>query len=314
MRSDDKGRTWSAAAVVPNYDWSGVECAGLTPLKSGRVLLNQWRFDWLPLPLAEASGRRAVRPDRLFAGLAVSPELASFGASVASAPAKAFPWARAGGVTAVHLSDDDGASFTQTHLIDVSPFSGGYGTRGGVELANGDILLPLSDVPHYRQVFVVHSRDDGETWSAPTLAATGEGHEFEEPATLVLRSGRIVMLLRDNVTRVLHSVVSDDGGDIWSPPRATGLLGYPAQMLALADGRIAAVVGQRRPPFGICLHVSADGERWDAPPLALVDDLPNKDLGYPAMAQRANGDLVVVYYAQDRDGVTGIDSVTVRLQ
>ena len=314
MRSDDEGRTWSAAAVVPNYDWSGVECAGLTPLRSGRVLLNQWRFEWLPSPLAEASNRRGLdKPARLFAHLATSAELDSFSEGVARAPAKTFPWARGGGATAVHLSDDDGRSFAATRVIDVSPFSGGYGMRGGVELANGDILLPLSDVPHYRQVFVVRSSDAGETWSAPKLVAAGEGHEFEEPATLVPRSGRIVMLLRDNATRILHSVVSDDGGETWSKARSTGVEGYPAHLMTLADGRIAAVVGRRQAPFGIFLHLSEDGERWDPSPIALIDDLPNKDLGYPAMAQRKNGDLVVVYYAQDRQGVTGIDSVTARL-
>src|SRR5215204_3601716 len=51
-RSGDGGRTWSAPSVVPDYGWTGVECAGLTVLRSGRVLLNQWRFRWYPLPLA----------------------------------------------------------------------------------------------------------------------------------------------------------------------------------------------------------------------------------------------------------------------
>src|SRR5690349_16466250 len=44
MRSTDEGRTWSAAVVAPDFGWSGVECAGLTALRSGDVLLNQWRF------------------------------------------------------------------------------------------------------------------------------------------------------------------------------------------------------------------------------------------------------------------------------
>jgi len=316
MRSRDEGRTWSAAGVVPDYGWSGVECAGLTVLRSGRVILNQWRFEWLPLAVAEARGRTDVeRPERLMAGLATSPELDAFvPIGLTSTAAAAFPWVRGGGETAAHLSDDGGASFFATVRIDTAPFSGGYGMRGAVELADGDILLPLSDVPHYRRLFVVRSSDGGQSWSAPALVADGAAHEFEEPAPLLLASGRVLMLLRDNLSRILHAVWSDDGGRSWTPPRPTGIEAYPAHLVALADGRIACVAGRRRPPYGILVHLSADGgETWDARPVTLVDDLPTKDLGYPTAALRANGDLHVVYYAQDRDGLTGIHSVTARL-
>ena len=186
--------------------------------------------------------------------------------------------------------------------------------RGGVELANGDILLAaVGRAVTIGRCSSCARSDAGETWSAPKLVAAGEGHEFEEPATLVLRSGRIVMLLRDNATRILHSVISDDDGATWSQPRPTGIEGYPA---AHARPRRRTDRRRRRPGdgrrSGFIVHFSDDGERW-GPPIALIDDLPNKDLGYPAMAQRENGDLFVVYYAQDRDGVTGIDSVTARL-
>jgi hypothetical protein len=28
-------------------------------------------------------------------------------------------------------------------------------------------MLPLSDVPHYERVFLVHASDGGESWAAP---------------------------------------------------------------------------------------------------------------------------------------------------
>ena len=282
--------------------------------RSGRVLLNQWRFAWLPLAWPRPSGRSEFdRPERLFAHLATSPELDSFSAQAARAPAKAFPWARGPGVTAVHLSEDDGKSFSKTRLIDVRPFSGGYGMRGGVELANGDILLPLSDVPSYRQVFVVRSRDAGETWSAPKLAAAGEGHEFEEPATLVLSLGpdrdaaarqRNARAAQRRLRRRRRDLVKA------APDRRRRLSRRPAHPRRRTHrrGRRTAAAAVRR-FFCIFPTTANAGGR----PIALIDDLPNKDLGYPAMAQRENGDLFVVYYAQDRDGVTGIDSVTARL-
>jgi hypothetical protein len=47
-RSFDRGRSWAAPEVVPGYQWSGVECASLTPLSSGEIMLNQWQFAWDP--------------------------------------------------------------------------------------------------------------------------------------------------------------------------------------------------------------------------------------------------------------------------
>jgi len=77
MRSSDGGRCWSAPQAVPGYDWHGVECAGLTPLGQGRVMLNQWRFRWYPLDTARKRLDAATLafPARLLRGLALSPEL-----------------------------------------------------------------------------------------------------------------------------------------------------------------------------------------------------------------------------------------------
>lgn len=308
MRSADEGESWSTPSVVPDFGWQGVECAGLTALASGAVLLNQWRFDWHTLAYAEAHFPPGVftRPERLVGAAAMAAELADW-APADEGLAERFPWARCDGAAWVHRSIDRGATFVASTRVETAPFSGGYGMRGGVEI-DGDVLLPLCDVPNYAAVFTVRSQDGGITWSAPQLAAAGEGHAFEEPAPLRLGDGRILMLLRDNISRILHAVVSDDCGDSWSLPAPTGIADYPADIVELGDGRIACVAGRRRPPFGIMLYVSGDrGENWNTgEPLPIRSGLPNRDLGYPTAALRTDGSLVVVYYAQDCDGVTGI--------
>ncbi|HVO00818.1 MAG TPA: sialidase family protein [Candidatus Cybelea sp.] len=314
--SRDQGRSWGPAEVVPDYGWSGVECAGLTATGGNRVMLNQWRFRWYPLRLAEqVEDRRDLAwPDQLMRGVAMSHEIDHW----APAPehlAERYPWVRGRGETWVHLSDDGGETFPKSVRVETGAYSGGYGMRGAVALPNGDLILPLSDVPHYRRIFVVRSSDRGATWSPPTPVASEPRHEFEEPAPLVLLGGRILLLLRENVSRILHIVHSDDGGATWSSPRPTGIPDYPAHLIALPDGRIAAVTGCRRPPYGIRVHLSADGgATWDHEhPVILRDDLPNKDLGYPTAALRRDGNLYVVYYAQDSDGITKIMAETVRL-
>ena len=196
----DEGRTWSAPSVVPDFGWQGVECAGLTALSSGAVLLNQWRFNWHTLAWARGASRvpdytaaRSVDGRTRHGGRARRMD-ARPGHDIRAIPLGA------------RRRRDMGASIRRWRqdlpALDahrLQPFSGGYGMRGGVEIG-GEIVLPLSDVPNYRAVFTVRSRDGGESWSKPDLVAAGDGHAFEEPAPLLLRSGRILMLLRDNVT------------------------------------------------------------------------------------------------------------------
>ncbi len=351
VRSHDEGRTWSAPSVVPSYDFSGIECAGLTALRDGRVLLSQWRFGWVPAPEgkvpswppgspslraqrsnpASLSGAASldcfvadaprndggaadfVPASRLMVGLVQSTEIGHFAGGSQADLTKAFPWARGPGKTFVHVSDDDGLSFAIGAPIDTAPYPGGYGMRGAVELPSGELVLPLSDVPHYRTLFVIRSADRGETWSAPIHVASGEGHEFEEPTGLLLRDGRILLLLRDNITRILHATISADGGFTWSSAAPTAITAYPGHLLRLADGRIACVAGRREPPFGIVLHLSEDeGATW-SDPIAVRDDFSDADLGYPAVAQRADGSLLVLYYGRDSAGVTTIQQSVVRL-
>ena len=158
-RSQDGGRSWSAPAVVPDYGWSGTECAGLTVTATGRILLNQFQFRWYPLPLARrrAASEPITLPGELIASLVGSPELDS-GSAYAAEPERLAPRGRGHGRTFVHLSDDAGETFTQTVELAVVPYLGGYGMRGAAELADGTLVLPLSDAPLYQRVFVLRSR------------------------------------------------------------------------------------------------------------------------------------------------------------
>ena len=314
MRSEDEGATWSAPAVAPAYGWTGTECAGLTPLGGASVLLNQWRFGWFNSDAVQgADGAAIAGPDELKASLAGSSEIGDDFIRDMDA-ARMMPWARAGGTTWAHVSHDAGRTWATSAKIATAPFSGGYGMRGGL-VTGGDILLPLSDVPNWRRIFMVTSSDGGVSWGTPRLVADVEGCAFEEPSILRLRDGSLLMLARENRTRSLYSLTSRDEGQTWSSPVATNMATYPAHLLCLADGRVGAVAGKRQPPFGIelILRDEATGDWLHEEPIVVRTGLPNRDLGYPTAGVRADGSIYCVYYYRDRSGVTGLYATAVAL-
>ncbi|MFO0992525.1 MAG: sialidase family protein [Hyphomicrobiales bacterium] len=316
LRSADRGASWSAPQIVPSYERAGTECAGLTVLSDGMVMLNQWCFDWYPLGLARQlpDQSRLSYPANFMRGWLASPEH-DVARLADRSPEDLAPWARAGGKTFVHLSKDQGASFTTTVAIDTAPYSGGYGMRSAAELADGTLVLLLSDIPNYRQVFAIRSENGGMSWSRPDLVAAGSDHEFEEPAIIRCRSGKLLAVLRDNATRFLHQVESADGGLTWTAPRQLDIGGYPAHLLTLDDGRVLMTYGWRKPDFGIRAVISPDeGRTWQmAETIRIRGGMPNKNLGYPATIPAGDGAYFTVYYGEDEAGCTCIMATRWRL-
>lgn len=306
-RSLDDGETWAPPEVVPDYGWTGTECAGLTELPDGRVMLNQWRGTWIPLTKA-----RRMKPEPLMAWPQdlLLPWIRSghyAGSPVAEAPETYAPWCRNGGRTFVHFSSDGGMSFDETTEISTAPLVGGYGNRGGVVTADRRILLPLTDAYVFATVFLVTSDDLGRTWSAPQMLAAQPGSEFEEPATLICRSGKIIMVLRDNELRDMQQIESLDGGRNWSPLRNLNILGYPAHLQQLPDGRILMTYGWRKPDYGIRAVWSEDeGATWTSEPILIREGMGNSNLGYPCTMVGQDGRMLTLYYGEDSDRTTVI--------
>lgn len=281
-RSTDQGRTWSRPSVVPGFDWYGVECPSLTRRANGDLLLFQWRWRWRPWP--QADGRTP--------GLYERP---------------GYPWARGSDGAYVHRSADGGRTWQTGRRIETAPYEGAYTIRAAAELPDGTLLHAVTDIPRWRQVYVLRSTDGGRSWQVgPRIAADPE-RQFSEPC-LVRVGTRLVAVLREEITGFLHHSESEDGGLTWTRPRATPMWGCPPHLLDLEDGRLLCVYGRRRPPYGIRGCVSADGGRtWDiGGELVIRNDLPTADLGYPSSVAVTPGRVFTVYYGADADGVTGI--------
>ncbi len=311
MRTQDAGRSWTSPEVVPGYDWSGMECASLTPLIDGRVMLNQWRFRWYPLGLARriSDHVRLKFPRELADDLATWGELDS-GPVLSRDPEGLMPWARGKGEARVHFSDDGGRSWMEAEQLDTRPFAGGFAMRGAKQFADGKIVLPMTDIPKWRTAFVITSQDGGHTWSAPLLAAAAEGHAFGEVDMLPFGDHGLLMMLRDEITHRLYQCRSADRGHWWTPPVDTGIEGYPPHLLRLPDGRILCTFGHRQPDYSIRAVLSYDdGQTWDiANTLTIRGGLPNNDLGYACTTSESENRMFTIYYAQDEEGVTCIQA------
>ncbi len=309
-RSFDQGHSWEPAEVVPGYEWSGVECAGLTVLSSGEVMLNQWQFDWVPLSRALRPENRDKYdlPEAFASEMTESGELET-GPKIAGRAREFAPWARGKGRTVVHFSADSGASWLETHQIDTAPYSGGYGLRGAVETKDGRLILPLNDIPDYRRIFVVVSHDRGRTWGKPVFAAWSPDHLFTEPDLLQNADGSLLLVFRDDRTGYLFRAFSEDCGATWSEAIQTPIAGYPPHLLKLPDGGVLCTYGHRKPDFSIRAAFSRDGGRsWDIEnTICIRGELPNKDLGYPGTISTKSGEFFTVYYCQDGRGITGIE-------
>jgi hypothetical protein len=281
-RSSDQGRTWSTPVVAPGYDWYGVECPSLTQIPSGDVLLFQWRWRWRPW----APGRDQPRGLYERAG---------------------YPWARGNDGAYVHRSRDLGYTWEIGSRIDTAPFEGAYTIRSAVALPGGSLLYAVTDIPRWRQIYLLRSQDGGATWRVGARVAASADRQFSEPC-LVRVGGRLVVLAREEVTGYLHQAESLDDGETWTAPQPTPMWGSPPHVLALGGDALLCVYGRRYPPFSIRGCISADGGRsWEiAGELVVRGDLPNANLGYPSSVLVAPGRVFTVYYAEDSEGVTGI--------
>jgi len=321
-RTLDGGETWEAPYFVPDYDWSGVECPGISRLSNSTVVLTQSWYGGLPLGLARKK-RAAGEP--IF--LSLPGKSPSFPGGGWTEDFTDDDWERSQRTWALgyhglyaHLSTDKGYTFEDPVKIDISPYREGYSRTGVVELMDGCVAYAVTEAylalnKHF-YAYILFSSTGGQSWDPPILVVETPDHAFEEPDIAEVAPGEIYCILRTtNRGGYLYGCRSLDGGHSWSVPEATPLFGHPGHLLVLRDGRLLCTYGRRTAPFGIRACLSEDGGRtWKIDQeIVIRDDLPNSDLGYPATIEYTPGRLFSCYYGQEPDGVTCIQGTYVTL-
>ncbi len=288
LRSTDGGKTWGGRQVIagiPNVDER--EGCGLQ-LKDGTIMVGIFYNG-----LYRSDG--SYRPHGEIEKQLDEPHKRHLGAYIIT-------------------SKDDGKTWSEPKYVDTKemPFGSLEGpTDAMIEMPDGSILMaiigysPGGDKGN-RAAVMLRSTDQGQSWKMLSTIANDEGAKlggFMEPGIVRTKTGRIVAGLRNHGTdQALHVTWSDDDGKTWAPVKKTAMIGHPADLIELKDGRLMATYGIRpgvhAAPGGIRACFSSDnGETWDIKTeIPLRGDLPNWDVGYPESLIMPDGKVMTVYY------------------
>lgn len=218
-----------------------------------------------------------------------------------------------------------------------------------IQLRSGRILVPIGYIrpkflPHEKEsenaedrprwdtatgrweIVAYYSDDRGETWrhsekpirvEVPIDYPHSPHNGGYEPVVAELGDGRVWMVIRTQ-TGHLHESFSSDGGETWSPPRATGFVSSdsPASVLRLANGDMVLVWNNCIDPLPVdgawpytgrdALHAavsSDDGRTWQGyreiyrDPMRNESQVPgmgDRGTAYPCAAATSAGNVLVV--------------------
>jgi len=176
---------------------------------------------------------------------------------------------------------------------------------------------PTLDIALEEKPFVARTDDGGKTWAFVSwLVPWSDTSRAVMPAPVRLSATRLVAAVRRRSPgnlghesiwqRYVHWIdcfASGDNGATWSHLSRVGDTGEsngnPPALVAMADGRLCCVYGNRTEQC-ILARFSADGGATWSEPAVVRDDFSSvngaPDLGYPRLYQRPDGKLVAVYF------------------
>ena len=321
IKSKDGGKTWDPATrkvIWPYTDTGGNWDCAFAQIADGTILMHTRVCSFIaPWGIKPAEGDFTL--GGTFAGM-MSRRL----------------WRQTGYF--LLKSKDNGGTWTDPIPVNTTPVlasgvSGSIGSDSGyaaggsgaghiIELPDGGLIFGLNghvglagEMIEGRS-FLLRSDDGGDNWEyCATMAYDPAGIiAFMEPGITRLKNGKLVCLYRvsrqpskqDN----MWFGYSEDDGSTWSPPKRTSLWGYPADILQLQDGRVLAVYGYRRPPWGVRGCLSDDGMTWDIKNEFVIREggicPPESDpqfwhIGYPSVTQLKDGTIITAFHEYSDD-------------
>lgn len=226
----------------------------------------------------------------------------------------------AGGVPAVCYSDDGGVTWsTPVRLREEDETSTFLMNDRAIQLSSGRIVVPVargidadgSSAAEGTNSYVgsYYSDDNGMTWSVSNFIthSTSDWRGAQEPATVELSNGNVMMVMRTGLG-YLYKAISTDGGATWGTPVKMDLQSpcSPVNLRKTPDGRILIAWNNATPDSDgsltprtplTCAISSDNGETWSN--FVNIEDASN-EYAYPSIC--FTGDNVVFTYFTTQDG------------
>ncbi len=251
------------------------------------------------------------------------------------------------GLLPIHMgwtaSADHGQTWSPLREIPVTPFVQPCGNGPLLLLADGrwmatfEIYKAFDDPsPWSARSAVTFSRDQGESWSVPTVIAADSAHirsYWDQHVHLRPDASFLGLMWMDDRGNAGRSdilwVESRDSGSSWTTPQTTGLAGQYSTLLVLPDGRLLLFYVVRDAESAIRIAVSVDhGRSWQPQADGLLYQQGANDLlavrredfaaylqsmgrwtfGWPSAVRLPSGEILVAYYA----GAGNLSSVFLR--
>ncbi len=303
IRSNDNGQTWSEPEIIVNGPLDDRD-AGILQTSKGTVLVNWFTsLAWMDtLKAHETQGSKAPMSDHL--GKKFTDGFFSRCRKIRSLLSDDIIRSELG--TWIICSSDGG--HTWSDKIDC-----GVGSpHRPTELAGGRLLFvgnakvadSSNGAPYAPMLIASESCDDGCSWrrigEIPQRPGDSSG-TYHEPHAVQAPDGRIIVHIRNHSEQdggcILQSE-SSDGGQTFSIPRNTGLIGHPAHLLVMRDGRLLTTYGYRSDPYGNRASISEDGGRTWGEPVILDEKNGSRDIGYPSTVELDADSFLSVWYEQ----------------
>lgn len=157
------------------------------------------------------------------------------------------------------------------------------------------------------RVAFVRTVDGGVTWKLISWVTPEDSYPFNiMPSSVRISETELLTTIRsrteDRRLDFISSYRSTDNGKSWTrlkdPAPYTGSWGSPPALIKLKDGRLAlGYIYRSNNGSRVHLRFSEDnGETWGDEITLRSGDGANRDAGYPRIAQRSDGKIVIVYY------------------
>lgn len=238
----------------------------------------------------------------------------------------------------ITFSTDEGRTWSTPRTVDVGSPAVLETSGPAIQLASGSLIAfgpPFTLDATGQRGWTIKSTDGGTSWShvSDYYASRGGSVAPWETRACEMQPGRVVALfwaydVKEERHLANHVTVSHDGGQTWSAPIDTSIMGQASNLLWLGGERLLTIHSQRAGDVGLYVRlVDFAGDKWrvveesviwgetisQAVSDGIVGQFAELKFGQPSLLALADGELLAFHWCFE-DCMYVIKSHRLRLQ